>query len=77
MIHYAGVMTKKSLPEATRLIQFPEGEYIVVKWKADTDEELSNKLTGIVFWLPAVRIFEPRGAGPPGRLFIKNTQALE
>lgn len=50
MIHYAGVMTKKSLPEATRLIQFPEGEYIVVKWKADTDEELSNKLTGIVFW---------------------------
>lgn len=49
MMHYAGVMTKETLPEATRLIQFPEGEYIVVKAEANTNEELSNKLTGIAF----------------------------
>ncbi|WP_163140347.1 GyrI-like domain-containing protein [Bacillus sp. 22-7] len=49
MMHYAGVMTKASLPEATRLIQFPEGEYLIVKGEAGTSEELSNMLTGIAF----------------------------
>ncbi|MEH6988256.1 GyrI-like domain-containing protein [Cytobacillus firmus] len=49
MMHYAGVMTEASLPEATRLIQFPEGEYLVVKGEAGTSEELSNMLTGIAF----------------------------
>jgi predicted transcriptional regulator YdeE len=49
MMHYAGVMTEKSLPEATRMIQFPKGEYIVVKGDAGTSEELSNMLTGIAF----------------------------
>ncbi|MEK3857481.1 GyrI-like domain-containing protein [Cytobacillus sp. FSL H8-0458] len=49
MMHYAGVMTEATLPEATRLIQFPEGEYLVVKGEASTSEELSNMLTGIAF----------------------------
>lgn len=49
MMHYAGVMTEASLPEATRLIQFPEGEYLIVKGEAATSEELSNMLTGIAF----------------------------
>ncbi|EWG12291.1 GyrI-like domain-containing protein [Cytobacillus firmus] len=49
MMHYAGVMTEASLPEATRLIQFPEGEYLIVKGEAGTSEELSNMLTGIAF----------------------------
>ena len=49
MMHYAGVMTEESLPEATRVIQFPKGEYLVVKGEANTAEELSNKLTGIAF----------------------------
>ena len=49
MMHYAGVMTEESLPEATRVIQFPKGEYLVVKGEAKTAEELSNKLTGIAF----------------------------
>ena len=31
MMHYAGVMTEASLPEASRVIQFPKGEYLVVK----------------------------------------------
>ncbi|RDU37311.1 transcriptional regulator [Neobacillus piezotolerans] len=49
MMHYAGVMTEATLPEATRVIQFPKGEYLVVKGEAKTAEELSNQLTGIAF----------------------------
>lgn len=49
MMHYAGVMTVSTLPEATRVIQFPKGEYLVVKGEARSSEELSNKLTGIAF----------------------------
>ncbi|MBU5347305.1 GyrI-like domain-containing protein [Paenibacillus lautus] len=49
MMYYAGVMTEKSLPEATRVIQFPKGEYLVVKGEGNTADELSNKLTGIAF----------------------------
>ncbi|WP_188537897.1 GyrI-like domain-containing protein [Paenibacillus segetis] len=49
MMHYAGVMTEESLPEATRIIQFPKGEYIVVKGEAKTADELGNQLAGIAF----------------------------
>lgn len=49
MMHYAGVMTETSLPEASRVIQFPKGEYLVVKGEAKTADELSNMLTGIAF----------------------------
>lgn len=49
MMYYAGVMTEESLPEATRVIQFPKGEYLVVKGEGKTADELSNKLTGIAF----------------------------
>jgi predicted transcriptional regulator YdeE len=59
MMHYAGVMTEVSVPEASRLIQFPKGEYLVVKGKGKTAEELNNKLTGIAFGqvLPEVKNF--------------------
>ena len=49
MMHYAGVMTEASVPEETRVIQFPKGEYLVVKGEGKTADELSNKLTGIAF----------------------------
>lgn len=49
MMHYAGVMTEKSIPEASRMIQFPKGTYLIVKGEAETSEELSNMLTGIAF----------------------------
>ncbi|MFS0824744.1 GyrI-like domain-containing protein [Bacillus sp. 1P02SD] len=49
MMHYAGVMTEETLPEATRVIQFPKGPYVVVKGEAKTSEELSQTLTGIAF----------------------------
>jgi predicted transcriptional regulator YdeE len=49
MMHYAGVMTDATLPEASRVIQFPKGEYLVVKGEAETADALSNMLTGIAF----------------------------
>ncbi|WP_026908361.1 GyrI-like domain-containing protein [Paucisalibacillus globulus] len=49
MMHYAGVMTEENLPDASRIIQFPKGEYIIVKGEGKTAEELSNTVTGIAF----------------------------
>jgi predicted transcriptional regulator YdeE len=49
MMYYAGVMTGASVPEEHRVIQFPKGQYLVVKGEGKTAEELSNRLTGIAF----------------------------
>ena len=51
MMHYAGVMTEASAPELgeSRVIQFPKGNYLVVKGEGNTIEEMSNKVTGIAF----------------------------
>ncbi|MNC73854.1 hypothetical protein D3C75_1251210 [compost metagenome] len=59
MMFYAGVLTEVTVPEATRVIQFPKGEYLIVKGEGETAEELSNKLTGIAFGqvLPEVNNF--------------------
>lgn len=70
MMHYAGVMTEKSLPDATRLIQFPKGEYIVVKGEAHTDEELSNKLTGIAFGEVLMAVTDVSYVGGPNAAVV-------
>ncbi|BDH63744.1 transcriptional regulator [Lysinibacillus sp. PLM2] len=60
MMHYAGVLTEATLPDVeSRVIQFPKGEYLVVKGEANTAFELSNMLTGIAFGqvLPAAKDF--------------------
>ncbi|MDP4145505.1 MAG: GyrI-like domain-containing protein [Bacillota bacterium] len=49
MMYYAGIMAKASAPEGARTIQFPKGEYLVVKGEGNTAEELNNRLTGIAF----------------------------
>ncbi|WP_339322292.1 GyrI-like domain-containing protein [Paenibacillus sp. FSL W8-0194] len=49
MMYYAGVMTEASVPEATRVIEFPKGEYLVVKGEGKTADELGNMLSGIAF----------------------------
>jgi predicted transcriptional regulator YdeE len=53
MMHYAGVMTEASAPapapEEARVIQFPKGEYLVVKGEGKTADELNNKLAGLAF----------------------------
>src|SRR5690625_6301 len=70
MMHYAGVMTEESLPEATRLIQFPKGEYIIVKGKANTDEELSNMLTSISFGKVLMEVTDVAYVGGPNAAVI-------
>lgn len=59
MLHYAGVMTEASAPEEARVIQFPKGEYLVVKGEGKTSDELKNKLAAIAFGqvLPAANNF--------------------
>ncbi|WP_145045051.1 MULTISPECIES: GyrI-like domain-containing protein [Paenibacillus] len=49
MMHYAGVLTDETLPDATRVIQFPKGDYLVIQGEAETADALSNMLTGIAF----------------------------
>lgn len=49
MMHYAGVMSGAAAPEEARVIQFPKGDYLVVKGEAQTADELNNKLTGAAF----------------------------
>ncbi|MGG3892055.1 GyrI-like domain-containing protein [Metabacillus fastidiosus] len=51
MMYYAGVMTEAPAPALgeSRIIQFPKGEYLVVKGEGKTADELNNKLTGVAF----------------------------
>ncbi len=49
MMHYAGVMSEASAPEEARVIQFPKGEYVVVKGEGKSADDLNNKLAGIAF----------------------------
>ncbi|NMO98037.1 transcriptional regulator [Paenibacillus lemnae] len=49
MMHYAGVITEETLPDVSRLIQFPEGDYLVVEEEGRNTEELEQQLTGIAF----------------------------
>ena len=49
MMYYAGVMTDSSIPEEHRVIQFPKGQYLVVKGEGKSADELSSMLTGIAF----------------------------
>jgi predicted transcriptional regulator YdeE len=50
MMHYAGVLAEASAaPEEARVIQFPKGEYLVVKGEGETAEELNNKVSAIAF----------------------------
>ncbi|MBL4938051.1 effector binding domain-containing protein [Clostridium sp. YIM B02515] len=49
MLHYAGVMTEASAPEDARVIQFPKGNYLVVKGEGKTSDELNKNLSAIAF----------------------------
>lgn len=49
MMYYAGVMTEASATGEHRVIQFPKGQYLVVKGEGKTADELSSMLTGIAF----------------------------
>ena len=73
MMHYAGVLTDETLPDATRVIQFPKGEYLVIQGEAETADALSNTLTGIAFGqiLPEAKDFAYVG-GPNATVEMGN-----
>ncbi|PZT55070.1 GyrI-like domain-containing protein [Paenibacillus silvae] len=77
MMYYAGVMTEASLQEEHRAIQFPKGQYLVVKGEGKTADELSNKLTGIAFGqvLPAADDFAYVG-GPNTTVEMEHRDGL-
>lgn len=50
LMYYAGVMAEESAaPKEARVIQFPKGQYLVVKGEEKTTYELHEKLTTIAF----------------------------
>ncbi len=77
MMHYAGVMSEAPAPEEARVIQFPKGEYLVVKGEAKTADELNNTLTGIAFGqaLPEAKDFAYVG-GPNTTVEIGHRDGL-
>lgn len=59
MMHYAGVITDESVSQESRVIEFPAGDYLVVRGEGSTAEELSHALTYAAFAeaLPEVKDF--------------------
>lgn len=50
MLYHVGVMAEASAaPEKAKVIQFPKGEYLVIKGEEKTADELHGKLPGIAF----------------------------
>lgn len=70
MMHYAGVLTDQMLPEATRLIEFPKGDYIVIEGEGETAEELANTLTGIAFGQVLPEVTDVSYVGGPNAAVI-------
>ncbi|MNZ94993.1 Bacterial transcription activator, effector binding domain [compost metagenome] len=81
MMFYAGVMTEASAPasasEGSRVIQFPKGEYLVVKGEGNTTDELNIKLAGIAFGqvLPEAKNFAYVG-GPNASVMMGQENGL-
>lgn len=49
MMHYVGVETDKEVANATRLIEFPAGKYVIVEGQAEEAEALNDYLTNTTF----------------------------
>lgn len=49
MMHYVGVESTESIPEATHMVQFPEGKYMAIPGEANTAYELVDLLTKKAF----------------------------
>lgn len=78
MMHYAGVMIngETAVPELgeTRVIQFPQGEYLVVKGEGNSVEELSNKVTGIAFGQALQEVNNVAYVGGPNAAVVMDQQ---
>lgn len=49
MMHYVGVETDQEVANATRLIEFPAGKYVIVESQAEEAEALNDYLTNTTF----------------------------
>ncbi|QQE79758.1 GyrI-like domain-containing protein [Alicyclobacillus sp. SO9] len=74
MMHYAGVMTTSSAPEGARIIQFPQGQYLVVKGESETAAELNNTLSGIAFGQALAEIKNYAYVGGPNTIVVTGRQ---
>lgn len=72
MMYYAGVLPDKPIPipEVDRSIDFPEGEYVVVKGEERTFEELHNNLTSITFGEALAEAKEVEYIGGPNAVVV-------
>ena len=77
MMHYAGIMTAASALEKSRVIQFPKGQYLVVKGEGQTADELNDKLVGLAFGqiLPEAKNFAYVG-GPNAMVLMGQRSGL-
>lgn len=65
MMYYAGVLTDKTFPDATRIIEFPKSMYVIVSGEADSREELENTLTGMAFGQALMEVQDYHYVGGP------------
>lgn len=77
LLHYAGVITEKNVPENARIIQFPKGEYLIVKGSGATPDQLYNRLTAVAFGqiLPEAKNFAYVG-GPNATVEIEQRDGV-
>lgn len=71
MMHYVGVESDQEFADATRIIQFPKGKYIVVSAEADSAYALTEKLTEIAFGEVLYTVTDYAYVGGPNAAVIK------
>ncbi|HET7627676.1 MAG TPA: effector binding domain-containing protein [Bacillales bacterium] len=75
LMYYAGVLAEGSdAPEEARVIQFPKGEYVVVKGEDKSAEALHEKVTGIAFGQALPEATDVAYVGGPNASVVKGQQ---
>lgn len=72
MMHYIGVETEKNVADATRVISFPKGSYVVVEGEGKSMDELSKALTAQTFGQVLYSIPDKVYAGGPNTVVVLN-----
>ncbi|WEG13459.1 GyrI-like domain-containing protein [Pullulanibacillus sp. KACC 23026] len=71
MMHHAGVLAEPSAaPENAKVIQFPKGDYVVVKGEAKTFDELNNQLPAIAFGQALAELNDYAYVGGPNTMVM-------
>ncbi|KRL99102.1 GyrI-like domain-containing protein [Liquorilactobacillus satsumensis] len=75
MMYYIAVRSKQTLPEATRRIEFPAGEYVVVPGTANSEKALADTVTNTAFTQVLGQIPNYAYVGGPNAAVISKTAA--